>query len=162
MASNTSTTVSKGDRILLEVFGPPLPGFGEGTLPVERDIMALYLWFTNVDQRNSPGEKVMKMEKHAVYWKITDLLMVHWRCLNPNGVLKPRKYVIKQLSDFINDRALPVKKHTRLLTDDVEGKKSVEKIAEERQKFGAIFNIESKQRTPTVPVEVSQPLSWSP
>ena len=137
-----SEPVSKADTILSGVFGPPVPGFCDGALPTERDIMALYLWFVNQEKGDSPspGAKVLKKAKDIIYNAIADMVMVHWRHEDPNATLKTREAVKQQVFVFITKRASPLSGNTRLLKDD-ENKSSAEKILEERQRFESIFDI---------------------
>ena len=140
--SNSQSTPSKTESIILEVFGDPISGFPEGALPCERDIVAYYFWLANLQKGDSPSSKILQDDKTAIYWVITNKLMVHWRDENPDVILMKKEEVKEKIRNFIVNKALPVKKKTGLLKED-----QIVNRMKEWLKFEPIFDIAKKTKT---------------
>ena len=140
--SNSQSTPSKTESIILEVFGEPISGFPNGALPCERDIVAYYFWLANLQKGDSPSSKVLQDDKTAIYWVITNKLMVHWRDENPDVILMKKEEVKEKIRNFIVNKALPVKKKTGLLKED-----QIVNRMKGWLKFEPIFDISKKTKT---------------
>ena len=106
--------MTKAQKLLEAIFGPPKSGFPEVALPTERDVVAFWMWHSE-ESGDKRGAK-RKLGKDTVT-VITNSLMVHWMVNSPEVQLVSEKKVKREVRDIIA-RAEPLRKFTRELENE--------------------------------------------
>ena len=116
MAEASPQTISKGDEVLLAVFGDPSPGFSGNQLPTHSDIASFWIWLDKNHVGYRKGAK-NSVDNGAISKRIMESLMVQWRSVAPNTSL------VKKETAKRNAGNLLYRKEKMLVTYCIENRK---------------------------------------
>ena len=139
MAEASPQTISKGDEVLLAVFGDPSPRFSGNQLPTHSDIASFWIWLDKNHVGYRKGAK-NSVDNGAISKRIMESLMVQWRSVAPNTSLVKKETAKERIRDFINKKVKPLRRATDRLKEKPQNK---DWIANKKDEFSSIFDIAS-------------------
>ena len=128
---------SKADQLLLAVFGEKLPTLqrATGDYSTEEEVVNFWLWSFENYKTEHGLKRTFPRHKNAVTGKVSEALVSQWESVSNPKVLKNDKAIRKSITDLLE--------RVEKLKDDVSSiLKSQQLIAESREKFSGIFDIE--------------------
>ena len=141
MAESSPQNISKGDEVLLAVFGTPSAGFHGNQLPTQSDIASFWMWLDKNYVGYRKGAK-NSVDNGKISERIMTSLMVQWRSVAPNTVMVKKETVKERIRDFVNKKVKPLKRSTDKLKDNPKNKIW---IANKKDEFSVIFDIASEE-----------------
>ena len=128
---------SKADQLLLAVFGEKLPTLqrATGDYSTEEEVVNFWLWSFENYKTEHGLKRTFPRHKNAVTGKVSEALVSQWESVSNPKVLKNDKAIRKSITDLLE--------RVEKLKDDVSSiLKSQQLIAESKEKFSGIFDIE--------------------